>query len=76
MKESGYRGFVSDEIFAFLSSTNNMDNGLTSNVDDPSTGHASIDFLDAHIDALLLTCSQQFEEAIEPEQSARNWIIA
>ena len=58
-------GFVSDEIFAFLSSTDNMDDGLTSNVDDPSTCHASMD--DVHIDALLLACSQQFEEAIEPE---------
>ena len=59
------RGFVSDMIFAFLSSTDNMDDGLTPNVDDPSTGHASTD--DVHMDALLLACSQQLEEAIEPE---------
>ena len=56
-------GFVSDEIFAFLSSTNNMDSDPTSNVYDPSTSHASIDLLDAHLDALILACSQQFEEA-------------
>ena len=54
------RGFVSDEIFVFLSSINNVDNGPISNVDDPSTGHTSMD-------ALLLVCSQQFEEAIEPK---------
>ena len=38
-----------------------------SNLDDPSNSHASIDVLDAHIDALLMASSQQFEEAIEPE---------
>ena len=61
------RGFVSDEIYEFLSSTTMDSDPLASNLDDPSNSHASIDVLDAHIDALLLASSQQFEEAIEPE---------
>ena len=54
------RGFVSDEIFEFLSSTNMDSDPMTSTLDDPSTSH---DLLDAHIDALLQ--SQQFEVATE-----------
>ena len=61
----GLCGFVSDEIFQFLTFTN-MDSDLTSNLDDPSTSHASIDLLDAHVDALLQASSQQFEETLEP----------
>ena len=62
----GLRGFVSDEIFQFLTSTD-MDSDPTSNLDDPSTSHASIDLLDAHVDALLRASSQQFEETLEPD---------
>ena len=31
-----------------------MDSDPTSNIDDPDSSHASIDLLDAHIDALLM----------------------
>ena len=60
-------GFASDKIYEFLSSTSMDSDLLASSLDDPSTSHASIDVLDAHIDALLLACSQQFEQMIEPE---------
>ena len=60
-------GFVSHEIFQFLTSTDNMDSELTSDTDGPSTSHASIDLLDAHIDALLWASSQLFEEMLEPD---------
>ena len=61
----GLRRFVSDKIFQFLTSTS-MDSDPTSNLDDPSTSHASIDLLDAQVDALLRASSQQFEETLEP----------
>ena len=62
----GLCGFVSDEIVQFLTSTN-MDSDPTSNLDDPSTSHTSIDLVDAHVDALLRAFSQQFEETLEPD---------
>ncbi len=43
----------------------------TSNLDDPSSSHASIDLLDAHINTLLQTSSQQFEEILEPDTKRR-----
>ena len=61
------RSFVSDEIFDFLSSTNMDSDPPTCSLDDPTTSHASIDLLDAHVDALLLAGSQRFEESLEPE---------